>query len=166
MNVVLFISAFVASLAAAVPLESRQSVVGLWGKPTDVPVRCCYGNFACVAAREAWQSCQVAMLQGPNSQINDPEARNRVVAQCLCDNHIVDETASCISCLSFASGNFLVRDAMEQCAQDMCDKKTTLGQYENYAFQFGGFLQFPLILPSTWLGGTQVNYPDQILIKD
>ncbi|KAJ8071491.1 hypothetical protein OCU04_001811 [Sclerotinia nivalis] len=166
MKVILCISALAATLTAAVPLEPRQSVVGLWGKSTDVSVQYCYNDFACIAAREAWQSCQVAMLQGSYSQITDPEARNIVVAQCLCDNQIVDETASCISCLSFASGNFLVRDTLEQHAQDMCDKKTTLGQYENYAYQFGGFLQFPLILPSTWLGGTQVNHPDQILIKD
>ncbi|APA05615.1 predicted protein [Sclerotinia sclerotiorum 1980 UF-70] len=163
MKVVLFISALAATLSAAAPLEPRQSI---WGKPTDVSVQYCYNDFPCINAREAWQSCQVSSLPGSYSQITDPEARNTVVAQCLCDNKIVNETASCISCLSYASGNFLVLDTVEQHAQDMCDKKTTLSQYENYVYQFGGLLQFPLILPSTWLSGTKVNLPDQILIKD
>ncbi|CAD6443692.1 f23d6dce-03c5-4962-8d4c-6463d21d989a [Sclerotinia trifoliorum] len=162
MKVVLFISALAATLTAAAPLEPRQNVVGLWGKPTDVAVQYCYNDFPCINAREAWQSCQVSTLQGQNT---DPEARNSVVAQCLCNNQIVNETASCIACLSYASSNFLVRDTAEQHAQDMCDKKTTLGQYENYVYQFGDLLQFPLILPSTWLGGTKVNLPDQMLIK-
>ncbi|KAI9647225.1 hypothetical protein NHQ30_003608 [Ciborinia camelliae] len=161
MKVLFFISALVAFipviLAAGVPLEYRQ--VGAWGKPTDASVQNCYMGSDCTATRQLWQHCQV----DNNTPVGNPEARNEIVASCLCGGNYVDTQASCLQCLSVASKNFLVRDTQTTNAEKVCNKTSTLSQYENYSFQFGGFLQFPLILPSLWISGTNITYPDQIL---
>ncbi|TGO17992.1 hypothetical protein BTUL_0013g00680 [Botrytis tulipae] len=170
MKVLLFISALVAfitpALAGTVPLESRQSIVGLWGKSTDIPVLYCYMDAACMQMREHWQSCQVDLFKDVNAPIGNPTARNELVASCLCNAGMPDLTSECLACISLASQNFLVQETLHTLAQDVCDKKTTLGQYENYALQFGAAVQFPLILPSLWLNGTKVTSPDQIVVEE
>ncbi|KAB8301213.1 hypothetical protein EYC80_003102 [Monilinia laxa] len=167
MKGLLFISALFAFipaiLAAAVLLESRQA--GVWGKPTDIAVVYCYNDGDCIAARELWQHCQVDLFEDSNSPIGNPEARNVIVVSCLCVESYVDSVAGCLACLSFASENFLVRDTQTSSAEKVCNKTLTLSEYENNSRQFGDALKFPLILPSLWLGGTNLTYPDQILIK-
>ncbi|KAF7956603.1 hypothetical protein EAE96_003937 [Botrytis aclada] len=170
MKVLTFVSALVAIITAAVagtiPLESRQSIVGLWGKSTDIPVQYCYMDAVCMQMREHWQSCQVDLFKSVNAPIGNPTARNELVADCLCKAGMPDLTSECLACISLASQNFLVQETLHAHAQDVCDKKTTLGQYENYALQFGAALQFPLILPSLWLNGTKVTSPDQIVVAE
>ncbi|CCD46211.1 hypothetical protein ACHAPC_006225 [Botrytis cinerea] len=169
MKLFLFISALVAfitaTLAGTVPLESRQSIVGLWGKSTDIAVQYCYMDAACMQMRENWQFCQVDLFKNVSEPIGNPNARNELVADCLCKAGMPDLTSECLACISLDSQNFLVQETLHTHALDVCAKKTTLGQYETYAFQFGSAVQFPLILPSLWLNGTKVTSPDQILIE-
>ncbi|ESZ90992.1 hypothetical protein SBOR_8626 [Sclerotinia borealis F-4128] len=166
MKVLLFISALVAFipaiLAAAVPLESRQ--VGVWGKPTDVAVFYCYMDGQCIAARRLWQHCQTEIFES-NAPASNPEVRNELIASCLCGANYVGLLNQCLFCVSLAGPSMLVRDTQTTSAQEMCDKKATLSQYEKNSFQFGTSLQFPLILPSLWIGGTNLTYLDQILIE-
>ncbi|RAL58285.1 hypothetical protein DID88_002240 [Monilinia fructigena] len=167
MNILLFISALFALipavLGAAISLESRQA--GVWGKPTDIAVVYCYNDGDCIAGRELWQHCQVDLFEDSNAPIGNPEARNIVVASCLCVESYVDSVAGCLACLSFASENFLVRNTQTSSAEKVCNKTLALSEYENHSRQFADDLQFPFILPSLWLGDTNLTYPDQILIK-
>ncbi|TGO83351.1 hypothetical protein BPOR_0660g00040 [Botrytis porri] len=167
MKVLMFVSALVAfiitALAGTVPLESRQSIVGLWGKSTDIPVLYCYMDAPCMQMRQHWQSCQVDLFEDIKAPIGNPTARDEFIASCLCNAGMPALTSECLACISLSSQNFLVQETLYTMAQDVCDKKTTLGQYENYALQFGGALQFPLVLPSLWLNGTKVTSPNQIV---
>lgn len=178
----MFISASIAFIpavfAAAVPLDSRQA--GVWGNPGDISVQYCYckgplqiiislvhllmktpGDGDCIAVRQLWQSCQV----DHSTPVGSPDARNELVASCLCAGDYVGAQSGCIACLSSSSQNFLVLSTQEANAKKLCNKAMTLSQYESYSLQFGGFLQFPVILPSLWIRGTSLTYPDQILAK-
>ncbi|ATZ51594.1 Bcssvp1 [Botrytis cinerea B05.10] len=151
MKLFLFISALVAfitaTLAGTVPLESRQSIVGLWGKSTDIAVQYCYMDAACMQMRENWQFCQVDLFKNVSEPIGNPNARNELVADCLCKAGMPDLTSECLACISLDSQNFLVQETLHA-----------------HALDFGSAVQFPLILPSLWLNGTKVTSPDQILI--
>ncbi|KAF7931581.1 uncharacterized protein EAE98_004317 [Botrytis deweyae] len=169
MKVLLFVSALVAfiipALAGTVPLGSKQSIVGLWGKSTNISVLYCYMDATCMQMREHWQSCQVDLFKDVNAPIGNPIARNELVASCLCNAGMPALTSECLACISLASQNFVVQETLHTLAQDVCDKKITLGQYENQASQFGSAVKFPLILPSLWLNGTKVTSPDQIVVE-
>lgn len=125
-------------------------------------------DAACMQARGKWESCQTDLFEDPDAPIGNPDARNELVASCLCSASPtwVSTISDCLGCISLLSENMLVHDTLTTCAQDVCDKKQTLAQLETYAYQFGQSLEFPLILPSLWINGTQLTYPDQIVIGE
>ncbi|QSZ33737.1 hypothetical protein DSL72_005308 [Monilinia vaccinii-corymbosi] len=158
-EIVAFIPAI---LAAAVPFHSGQA--GVWRKSFNTSVTECYKTSYCTSARSNWQHCQDA------NQLNPPhggslEARNALVAECLCQTSYVQEQDECLACICNTTGNPCIHGPQTTNTNMVCNKTTTLADYENVSFKSGVSMNFPLILPSLQLASTWVTQPDQILIS-
>jgi hypothetical protein len=64
------------------------------------------------------------------------------------------------------NNNPMVLNTMNQLASSLCTNTLALDVYEEDAYIFGTWVNFPLYLPSTELWGTAVTQPGQVAQRD
>ncbi|KAM3078061.1 hypothetical protein ACMFMF_004474 [Clarireedia jacksonii] len=153
-----FIALLIPSLfqlcASAPVLETRQAY--RWGHPTDASVISCYQSANCTSARTTWSYCQKSYISGSSTA-----TQSSLTTECLCESSYPAQLNACLVCLE--NGNPMVLNTMNQLVSSLCANTLALNVYEEDAYIFGGWVDFPLLLPSTQLLGTAVTQPDQVV---